>query len=141
MSGEMNVKLSRRGEADFEARHPSGERMMLEGPPDLGGKNQYFRPMETVLISLAGCAAVDVLHIAKKSRKELNSLEVDVAAKRVDAIPAVFEQIDLVFRASGDFNDAWLQRAADLSMEKYCSVARMLAPSVQISHKIERIDE
>ena len=141
MSGNMQVRLSRIGEAHFEARHPSGERMVLEGPPDLGGSDQYFRPMETVLISLAGCAAVDILHIAKKSRKELKSLEVDVAAKRAEAIPAVFEHIELLFQASGEFNQAWLQRAADLSMEKYCSVARMLAPSVQISHQIAIIDD
>lgn len=141
MSAPLQVKLSRVSGAVFEARHPSGEQMMLEGPPDLGGTHQYFRPMETVLIALAGCAAVDILHIAQKARKNLVHLEVDVSGIRANAVPAVFECIELFFRASGNFEPAWLERAASLSMEKYCSVAQMLAPTVKISHQIEMLDD
>jgi putative redox protein len=136
MSTPLTVQLRRLEGAVFEALHPSGERIRLEGPPDLGGGNQYFRPMENVLIALAGCAAVDILHIAQKARKTVSHLDVDVSGTRADAVPAVFDRIELTFRASGDFAPAFLERAANLSMEKYCSVARMLAPTVQISHRI-----
>lgn len=141
MSAPLQVQLNLVGGAVFEACHPSGERIRLEGPPDLGGTDQYFRPMETVLVSLAGCAAIDILHISQKARKKLAQLEVRVSATRANAVPAVFETIQIQFRAAGDFDETWLQRAADLSMDKYCSVARMLAPTVKIVHEIERIGD
>ena len=88
--------------------------------------------MELLLVSLAGCSAVDVLHILQKGRLPIEDLKIVVDGTRKDEIPAVFETIRLDFIATGDFPLAKLERAVELSMEKYCSVAKMLAPTVNI---------
>ena len=98
-----------------------------------------MRPMELFLSSLAGCSAIDVVHILKRGRHQLESLSVRVQGKRTDAIPAVFTAITMEFIATGELKQAALQRAIDLSLQKYCSVARMLDKSVTI-HSTCRIE-
>lgn len=136
MAATMKISMRRLGGAQFEARSPQGQRCLVDGPPDVGGRGEGMRPMEMVLVGLAGCSAVDVLHILQKGRHQIGDLDIDVEAERADAVPAVFTRIHLRFVASGDFDLAKLQRAADLSMEKYCSVATMLAPTVEITHEV-----
>lgn len=137
----MNVTIKRVNAAHFEAFTQSGHRIPLDGPADIGGENRGARPMEMVLVGLAGCSAVDILHILQKGRASVDDVEIEVAAKRADAIPAVFSEIHLRFRVSGSMSTAQAERAAMLSMEKYCSVARMLAPTVQITHEIQLTSE
>lgn len=133
----MQILLRRTEGARYEARNASGHSCLLDGPPEIGGQGEGMRPMEMLLVSLAGCSAVDVQLILQKGRHRLDELDVEVQGYRADAVPAVFTDIEIVFRASGDFDEAKLQRAADLSMEKYCSVAKMLSPTVQIAHRVE----
>lgn len=133
MAGSMKITLSRVSGAKFEATNPSGNKIVLDGPADLGGVNDGMRPMETLLSALAGCSAMDVLHIMGKQRQPLEGLEVAVEGERADAVPAVFTRIHLVFTGSGAIDPAKLQKAVELSMEKYCSVSRMLAPTVAIT--------
>lgn len=136
MAEPMRVVLTRREGALFEATNDKGHRCLLEGPPVVGGADAALRPMEMVLVGLAGCSAVDVLLILQKGRHEIAALRVEVEGERADAVPAVFTRIHLRFLASGDFSRDKLQRAADLSMEKYCSVAKMLMNSVKIEHSV-----
>lgn len=133
----MHVTLKQIDAAHFEALTPSGHRVLLDGPAEIGGLNRGARPMEMVLVGLAGCSAVDVLLILQKGRHDIHDLEVEVDAHRADAIPAVFTDIHLIFSAQGTMSKAHLERAVSLSMEKYCSVALMLAPTVKITHKTQ----
>ena len=133
----MRVSLRRESGAKFIASNEAGNSIVLEGPEDVGGLGNAMRPMQTVLAGLAGCAAVDVLLILEKGRFRVDGLAIDVDAERADAVPAVFTKIHLVFRAAGSFDAARLERAVTLSMEKYCSVAKMLAPTVEITHSAE----
>lgn len=119
----------------------------IEGPETSGGKNRGARPMETILVGLASCSAYDVLSILAKSRQPVAGCEVDVTAKRSDAIPSVFTEILLHFRFTsiagqqGLDNDALL-RAIGLSVDKYCSVAKMLRDGgvvIKYSHIIEEL--
>ena len=130
----MKVSLQRIAGAHFQARNDAGNRIDLDGPADVGGTDAGMRPMEVLLVSLAGCSAVDVLHIMHKQRQTLEDLDIEVEGKRADAVPAVFTDIHVVFAASGAIDDDKLKRAVDLSMEKYCSVAKMLEPTVRITH-------
>jgi len=131
----MEVKLSRVRGALFEGTNASGQKCLVDGPPDLGGQGEGVRPMELLLLSLAGCSALDVIHILEKQQKEpLEGLDVTVRGQRADAIPAVYTDIALHFEASGPVNEHKLERAVKLSMEKYCSVAHMLMKGVTITH-------
>ena len=132
----MEVKLRRVRGALFEATNASGQKALVDGPPELGGQGEGVRPMEMVLMSLAGCSALDVIHILEKQQKEpLVDLDVSVKGERADAVPAVYTAIALHFEASGAVDAPHkLERAVKLSMEKYCSVAKMLQPGVTITH-------
>jgi putative redox protein len=133
----MNLTLKRIRAAHFEAFTSSGHKIALDGPPHIGGQNRGARPMEMVLIGLAGCSSVDILMILEKGRHAVEDLEIEVSAVRTDAVPAVFSDIHLIFIASGSMQEKHLNRAASLSMEKYCSVAQMLLPKVRITHETQ----
>ena len=138
MSGKtMEVKLTRVRGALFEGTNSTGQKCLVDGPPDLGGQGEGVRPMEMVLLALAGCSALDVIHILEKQQKEpLADLDVTVRGLRADAVPAVYTEIALHFEASGPVSLAKLERAVKLSMEKYCSVAHMLVKSATITHTV-----
>ena len=123
----MHITLRRQSGAHFVAENEQGVTVDVDGPPGVGGENKGVRPMQMVLVGLAGCMSVDILHILQKGRFEVDDLSIDVDATRVDAVPAVFDTIALTVRGKGNFTEAKLVRAVDLSLEKYCSVAQMLA--------------
>ena len=133
MAGTTRIKLAQTGPARFTATNTGGATIVIDGPPDLGGENAGLRPMETLLAALAGCSAMDVLLIMKKQRENLERLEVEVEGERADAIPAVFTKVRLRFRGYGPIDLKKFQKAVELSLEKYCSVAKMLEPTVKIT--------
>jgi putative redox protein len=97
--------------------------------------------MESVLMAVAACSTVDVEGILKKMRQNLHHIEVNVSAKRADAVPAVFTAIHLHYKAYGDVDEDKLQKAVRLSMDKYCSVSLMLKKSVHITYTVEVVKE
>ena len=129
----MKVTLRRTTGAQFEARNEAGQVAVLDGPPDVGGRGAGVRPMELLLMSLGGCSAVDVLLILQKQRQAYTGLDVTVDGARADAVPAVFTRIHLHFEAEGDVDPKKLEHAVALSMEKYCSVAKMLEHTAKIT--------
>lgn len=137
----MEVKLSWQGKVHFvgKAREHS---IPLDGPPEQGGEDRGVRPMEAILIGLAGCSAYDVVSILDKAQQPLASCEVDVSAERADTIPSVFTKILLHFRCAtkeGETLDAkHLERALELSVKKYCSASKMLMDGgVKIDYSYE----
>lgn len=125
----------------FVAKSGSGHSIVLDGAPEGGGGNSGMRPMELMALSVASCSSYDVVTILKKARQEISSCEADVEAVRVDSVPSVFESIHLHFRVSGiDLNAKQVQRAVELSADKYCSASIMLKNSgVKITHDFEII--
>ena len=132
----MKVSLRRIEGVAFEVSNDAGATLRLEGPADLGGTGAALRPMEAVLAALAGCSAVDVVKILTQQKEPLASLVVDVDGMRADAVPAVFTDIHVTFRIGGGVAENKARRAVALSMEKYCSVTKMLEPSVRITHEV-----
>ena len=132
----MKVTVRQLEGVSFEATSDGGGTLRMEGPADLGGKGDALRPMETLLASLAGCSAVDVVKILGQQREPLQGLEVEVEGKRADAVPAVFTDIHLRFIVRGPVAENKARRAVALSAEKYCSVSKMLEPSVRITHEV-----
>jgi len=133
MAASMQIRLVQTGPVKFVATNATGASGVIDGPADMGGENAGLRPMETLLSALAGCSALDVIHIMKKQRQNLERLEVEVNGDRADAVPAVFTSIHLRFKGYGPIDVSKLQQAIELSMEKYCSVSRMLQPAVVIT--------
>ena len=134
----MKVRVKWIGHMSFVAETGSGHSVVMDGPPDHGGRDLAARPMEMVLVGLGGCSTFDVVDILKKSRQSIQNCELEIEANRADAIPAVFTDIHLKFIITGsDLNEIQVKRAVDLSMEKYCSVVEMLRHSVSITHDFE----
>jgi putative redox protein len=133
MAVSTQIKLVQTGPARFEARNAAGATGVIDGPANMGGENAGLRPMETLLSALAGCSSMDVILIMKKQRQELERLEVEAVGERADAVPAVFTKIHLRFKGYGAIDLKKFQKAVELSIEKYCSVSKMLQPTVAIT--------
>ncbi|OIP44436.1 MAG: hypothetical protein AUK47_00915 [Deltaproteobacteria bacterium CG2_30_63_29] len=138
----MKVKLTRTAGAQFRCENAAGRVSYVSGPEEVGESERGLRPMESVLMSLASCAAVDVLMILEKGRFRVDVLDVQVEGERAkDQQPAVFTRIHLHFEAAGDFAQVKLERSIELSMMKYCSVAKMLAPTVAITTSCAKVQD
>lgn len=125
--------------ASFIAESGSGHSVVLDGPPEIGGRNIGARPMELLLMGVGACSAVDVTLILKKARQQVRDCWVDLEAERADTEPKVFTKIHLHFVVIGtDLVENHVKRAVELSAEKYCSASIMLARGgVTISHDYE----
>ena len=119
----------------FVAESGSGHAMVVDGPPDLGGRDSGPRPMELMLMSVGACSAVDVVHILKKARQLVEDCRVQVQAERADSEPKVFTAIHLHFQVVGEqMKEAHVKRAVELSAEKYCSASLMLGKACPVTH-------
>ena len=138
---KVKVKLSQINNLNFSATTQSGHQVIMDGSEADGGSNAGARPMEVVLSGLGGCSAIDVILILKKSKQQVSHCEIDIQAERADAVPAVFTKIHLHYIVHGsDLSAKKVERAVNLSMENYCSVTRMLEPTVDITADFEIID-
>ncbi len=125
--------------AMFLAESGSGHSVVMDGPPDQGGRNLGVRPMEMLLLGLGGCSSFDVMSMLKKSRQKVVDCHAELEAERADAVPAVFTKIHQHFVVTGTgLKESHVARAVSLSAEKYCSASIMLeAAGVEITHSHE----
>jgi putative redox protein len=122
----------------YVAQSPSGHAVVLDGPPELGGRNLGPRPMELLLMGMGGCTAIDVVNILRKSRQDLRGCEVQIEAERADSDPRVFTAIRVHFVLTGrQLSAKHVERAIDLSAEKYCSASIMLGQTAKITHTFD----
>lgn len=126
----------------FMGEAGSGHAVMMDGAPEYGGRNIGIRPMEMLLIGLAGCTGFDVVQILKKGREPVTGCEVEVEAERATEDPKVFTKIHLGYRISGPgLSPAKVERAVALSKEKYCSASIMLGATAKFTYAIDIVDE
>ncbi|GLS05318.1 peroxiredoxin [Chitiniphilus shinanonensis] len=137
----MKVRLKWVEEVSFLAQSESGHAVLMDGPPEGGGRNLGPRPMEMVLMGTAGCATYDVIHILKKGRADVRDCVVNVDAERATEDPKVFTRIHLQFVVTGRaLKPEQVERAIKLSAEKYCSASIMLAKTAEITHGFEIVE-
>lgn len=137
----MDIKVTWAGEAAFVGESGSGHKVVMDGPPEGGGRDLGPRPMEMLLLGTGGCSSYDVISILKKSRQDVKSCEVEISAERADSEPKVFTKIHLHFKVSGvDLKSKQVERAVSLSAEKYCSASIMLGATAEMSHDYEILD-
>jgi len=116
----------------------SGHAVVMDGPPDSGGRNLGVRPMEMLLLGMGGCTAFDVIHILKKSRQPVEDCIVELSAERAETEPKVFTRIHVHFVVTGaGLAEKQVARAVELSAEKYCSASIMLGKTAEITHDYE----
>lgn len=135
----MHARIKWVENAAFLAETGSGHGLVIDGPPDIGGRNLGPRPMELMLLAIGGCAAVDVVHILKKGRQPVADVQVEVKGERADTEPKVFTAVHLHFIVSGKgLGASQVERAVKLSAEKYCSASIMAARAgAAVTHDFE----
>ena len=122
----------------FEGTADSGHQVTMDGPPDSGGENLGFRPMEMLLMGAGSCSSVDVIGILKKTRQQVTDCSVEISAERAETIPKVFTKIHMHFVVTGtDLKPDVVERAISLSTEKYCSATLMLGKTAEITSDFE----
>jgi len=123
------------------AESGSGHALVMDGPPEFGGRNLGVRPMEMLLLGMGGCAEFDVLLILGKARQEVTGCEVHLEAERAESEPKVFTRIHAHFIVSGrNLSEKRVAKAIELSAEKYCSASIMLGATAEITHDFEIVD-
>ena len=134
----MRTNLTWAGGAAFIGEAENGRSIVIDGPPEGGGKNLGPRPMETLLLGMGACMSYDVLSILKKSRREISHCRVEISSARAAEHPRVFTDIRVHFIISGaGLKAAQVERAINLSAEKYCSASIMLGKTAKITHTCE----
>jgi putative redox protein len=125
----------------FNAETGSGHLIAMDGAPEGGGRNLAPRPMEMVLAGTGACAAYDVVLILKRGRHEVRGCEVRLSADRAATDPKVFTRIHMQFVVSGrGLAAAAVERAVQLSHEKYCSATAMLAKTAEVTTGYELVE-
>jgi putative redox protein len=131
----MKVTVRRVDDAfRFVGTNEAGNTIEMDTAPEHGGSGSAPSPMQVVAMALGGCSAIDVIDILRKSRQNLDALEVEIDAERADDTPAVFTRLHCHFELTGALDAKKVERAIDLSLEKYCSVAKMLERSATITY-------
>lgn len=115
---------------------PSGHNVQIDADKENGAS-----PMELILLGLGGCASYDVVSILQKSRQEVTDVRCELSANRAETVPAVYTDIHMHFIVTGqDIKDKQVEKAVNLSAEKYCSASRMLVQGgVNVTHDFEVI--
>ncbi len=124
----------------FLAETGSGHVLMMDGAPDGGGRNLAPRPMETVLAGTGGCTAYDVVLILKRGRHDVRGCQLKLTSERADTDPKVFTKIHMHFVVTGvNLTEPAVQRAIQMSHEKYCSASIMLGKTAEITTSFELV--
>ncbi len=122
----------------FLGETESGHTVLMDGAPEVGGRNLGLRPMEMVLMGTGGCTAFDVVMILKKSRQDIIDCMVEIEAERATEDPKVFTRIHYHFILTGNnLKPQQVERAINLSAEKYCSASIMLGKTAEMTHDFE----
>jgi putative redox protein len=130
------------GGLKFEGAFSTGHSIILDGLSDHGGSDEGPRPVEMLLMGLAGCTGMDVIAILRKKRQNVSSFRVIVSGERREDHPRVFEKIHVVYEIAGKGVDVESSRqAVHLSEEKYCSVSAMLRKAVDITTEIRVVED
>ena len=132
----MKVILDRQdNNYHFIAKNEEGNSISIDGSPDIGGGNKGVRPMQLLLMGIGGCSGIDVVLILKKQKQVIDALTIEIEGNKeqMDGY-SLFKTIKLNFIFKGNLDNAKVKRAIDLSLDKYCSVAKTLEKTANITY-------
>ncbi len=137
----MKIHLKRVNDSVlFEATNERGHTVRIEGSRDIGGTDSAPSPTELLIMSQAGCTAIDVVELLRKMRQPLNHLEIETEAHRdPNRIPKVFTGIHLHYKLYGNVQPEKAEKVISMSIEKYCTVSKMIDQVAKITHSFEVI--
>jgi putative redox protein len=132
----MKVEIKRINDAVlFEAVNETGNTFHIDGSSDIGGVNGGFRPTQLLLAAAGSCSSIDVIEILKKQKQPLEDLKVTIEGeKEKGVVPSLFRKIHLHFTLKGNLDKEKVERAINLSAEKYCSVIKTLEHVATVTH-------
>jgi putative redox protein len=132
----MKAKITWINGRTFLGESGTGHGIVMDGAPEAGGRNLGPRPMEMMLLGLGGCTAFDVVMILEKGREKITGCEVDLESERAAEDPKVFTKVKLIYTLKGhNLKPANVERAIQLSAEKYCSASKMFEKTATIEHE------
>ena len=131
----MKANVARIRGISFVGKTSSNHWVPMDGPEEFGGSNAATRPKELLLIGLGGCSGSDVISILQKMREKVDRFEIDLDADVAAEHPKVFTKIHITYKFWGiELNEANIEKAINLSQDRYCSVTAMLKAAVDITH-------
>ena len=135
LNKDMNIELLRVDDAfRLEAKNSRGDILYSDGSASIGAGEDGWRPMELLLVSLAGCSSIDVISILKKQRQKVDKFSIEVSGTRKDGVPAPYETINVHFKVKGEVKESKLEKALELTKGKYCSVYFSLHPDIEVTY-------
>lgn len=137
----MKAEVKWLGGRAFEGVADSGHSVIMDSSPDFGGQDKGIRPMEMLMVGMGGCTSIDVMNILEKARQDVTACVAEITAERAETEPKVFVKMHVHFKVTGRSLDAKrVERAIELSAEKYCSASIMLGKTAEITHDYELIE-
>lgn len=135
----MKIDIHRIDDAfHLQAVNEDGNTIETDGSPDIGGGGKGMRPMQVVLAALGSCSSIDVILLLRKQKQDLRDIRVSIEAEReADKTPSLFTNIHVHYQLFGAIDDKKAHRAVSLSMEKLCSVAKILEKTATIKWSYE----
>lgn len=135
----MKIEIKRLDDAyHLQASNEDGNSVESDGAVSIGGSGKAMRPMQMLLSSLGTCSAIDVISFLQKQRQPLEDIKITLEGEReADKVPSLFTKVHVHYELLGDLDEKKVRKAVDLSMEKYCSVARILEKTAEISWDFE----
>jgi putative redox protein len=135
----MKIKLERIDKAyHMLASNEDGNTVETDGSPAIGGSNKAMRPMQMLIAALGGCSSIDVINLLDKMRQPLEDIKMEINGERVEGeVPSLFTQINIHYELYGDLDPKKAERAIQLSVEKYCSVGKIIEKTAEITWSYE----
>lgn len=139
----MKITVKRLNNAvHMEAKNKDGATLQMDGSEDIGGVNGGFRPTEMLLAAAAGCSTIDIIGILKKQKQNLKDVTIEVEGdKQKVETWSEFKTIHLHYTFKGDVDEIKAEKAIDLSLNKYCSVTKMLEKTAEVTSSFEIVNE
>ncbi|MFN7118204.1 MAG: OsmC family protein [Saprospiraceae bacterium] len=131
----MKIEIQRLDDAyHLRATNEDGNSVETDGAVSIGGSNKGMRPMQMLLSSLGSCSSIDVIQFLKKQRQPLEDIRVTITGEREpDKVPSLFTDVHVHYELFGNLDEDKVAKAVSLSMDKYCSVARILEKTAKIT--------
>lgn len=134
----MKITIDHLKDMHMEAKNEEGGLVRMDGSTEIGGLEGGFSPMQLLLAGVGGCSAIDIIGILKKQRQDLQDMVIEVEGDRQSKEEySEFTNIHIKFIFTGDLDPSKVERAINLSLEKYCSVSKTLEKTSEITHSYE----
>ncbi len=137
----VEAKVTLLNKMQFTGTASSGHALIMDADDGSGGHNAGFRPMELLLVGFGGCSGMDVISLLRKKRQQISGLEINVKGEKSDTAPKIYKKIHIEYVVKGKgVEEAAVERAISLSLEKYCSVGATLAKAGAITHSYRIVE-